>query len=156
MDTVEKLRNANPDFTFTTDIIVGFPGETDADHQDTLEMIRLTKFTKVHMFAYSPRPRTRAALMPNKVPPEVVQERKHEVLRLAESVSFELRQGYVGRKMTVLTESRDESTGLMSGHTANFLQVWIDDPHVKSNEIIEVLMTENQPQGLMGAIQRAH
>ncbi len=76
METVEKLKAANPDFSFTTDIIVGFPGETDADFADTLEVMDQVKFAKVHMFPYSERPRTRAALMPNKVSPDVIKERK--------------------------------------------------------------------------------
>lgn len=155
-DTIERLKAANPDFTFTTDIIVGFPGETDIDHQETLDMMKSVRFAKVHMFPYSSRPRTRAALMPNKVPHDLIQQRKHEVLRLSEQVSFDLRQEYVGRTLSILTESRDETTGLMGGHTANFLQVWMDAPHLASNQLVTVNLVENGPQGLVGVIQGAH
>lgn len=149
-DTIEKLCLANPDFTYTTDVIVGFPGETEADHQDTLEMIRLAKFAKVHMFPYSPRPRTRAALMPNHVPHDIIQKRKQEVLRLAEEVSFNLRESYIGRTLSVLTESRDAVNGKIGGHTANFLQVWIDDKTLESNALVDVKLIANTPEGLIG------
>src|SRR5579872_2718778 len=64
LDTVERLRKAQPDFTFTTDLIVGFPGETEADFEESLEVMRAVKFAKVHMFPYSERKRTRAAQFP--------------------------------------------------------------------------------------------
>ena len=109
METVDRLRSACPDFTFTTDIIVGFPGETEADFEDTLSVMREVCFAKVHMFPYSERPRTRAALMPNKVPPDVVKERKQEVLRLSEQCAYKLRDLYVEKEVTILTESGDKS-----------------------------------------------
>ena len=68
LETVERLKGACPDFTFTTDVIVGFPGETEADFQDSLDVVQSVQFAKVHMFPFSPRPRTRAAIMPNQVP----------------------------------------------------------------------------------------
>lgn len=153
MDTVDRLRAACPDFTFTTDIIVGFPGETDEDFEDTLNVMREVKFAKVHMFPFSPRPRTRAALMPNKVPQDIIKARKQEVLRLAEQVSFDLRNAYVGRRMTILTESSDRSRpGEISGHTDNFMMVWIPDAGYKPNQLIEVDLIANTPEGLIGKV----
>jgi threonylcarbamoyladenosine tRNA methylthiotransferase MtaB len=110
METVDRLKRASPDFTFTTDVIVGFPGETDADFAETLEVMKEVKFAKVHMFPYSDRPRTRSALMPNKVISEVIKQRKQEVLRVAEHIAYELREQYVGRTMKVLTEASDASS----------------------------------------------
>ena len=100
-ETIDRLRGACKEFTFTTDIIVGFPGETDADFNDTLDVMREVKFAKVHMFPYSERPRTRAALFPNKVPAQIIKERKQEVFRVAEQVSYELRERFVGEQMSV-------------------------------------------------------
>lgn len=151
MDTVDKLRRADPDFTFTTDVIVGFPGETEADFAETLDVMREVKFAKVHMFPYSPRPRTRAALYPNRVPDDVMNRRKQEVLRLSEQLAFDLRQNYVSRRMTVLTESEENgAVGYLSGHTENFLKVLIKEEGIGRNEIIEVELMENSPQGLLG------
>jgi threonylcarbamoyladenosine tRNA methylthiotransferase MtaB len=150
-ETIDRLKAANPDFTFTTDIIVGFPGETESDFADTLEVMRQVKFAKVHMFPYSDRPRTRSALMPNKVPQEIMRERKQKVLRLAEELSFELRESYISRRMWVLTESRDpRRPGEIAGHTANFLNVWIQDAHLESNQLVEVELIANTPDGLIG------
>ncbi len=100
MDTVERLRIASPDFTFTTDIIVGFPGETDLDFADTLDVMRQVQFAKVHMFPYSDRPGTRSTKMPNKVTADILKTRKREVLQLSEQMAFELRQSYVGRRLS--------------------------------------------------------
>lgn len=147
-ESVEKLSKATPDFTFTTDVIVGFPGETDADFEETLDVMRKVQFAKVHMFPYSPRERTRAAHYPNQVPQEVVQWRKNEVMRLAEEMSFALRERYVGRTMSVLTEHGDLT--FLSGHTGNFLPVKIPASEGAANQLLTVTLTANTPEGLVG------
>jgi threonylcarbamoyladenosine tRNA methylthiotransferase MtaB len=153
LHTVEKIRSSSPDFTFTTDIIVGFPGETDADFEETLEVMSEVKFAKVHMFPYSERERTRAALYPDKVPQHVIKKRKQEVMRASEQIAFELREQYVGRTMKVLTESPDENRpGGIVGHTENFLNVWIQDNHLTPNQILNVKLLENTPEGLIGKL----
>ncbi|MES2344799.1 MAG: tRNA (N(6)-L-threonylcarbamoyladenosine(37)-C(2))-methylthiotransferase MtaB [Chlamydiota bacterium] len=151
IDTIEYLRSREPEFTFTTDIIVGFPGETEVDFQETLEMMDLVKFAKVHMFPYSDRKRTRASLYPNKVPQDVMAARKALLLRKAEEISFSLRQEYVGKKMSVLIEA-EERPGFFSGHTENFLQVLIPGTHFRSNDLIEVTFVSNTPEGLIGHV----
>lgn len=149
--TVERLKEASPEFTFTTDIIVGFPGESEADFQDTLEIMKKVRFTKVHMFPYSERKRTRAALFSGKVPPAVMQERKREVLTLAEKTAFDLRAQYVGKERKVLLESEEKSMpGFFSGHTENFLPVLVEGSDLSSNQIITVKLTENTEQALIG------
>ncbi|MBA3239219.1 MAG: tRNA (N(6)-L-threonylcarbamoyladenosine(37)-C(2))-methylthiotransferase MtaB [Parachlamydiaceae bacterium] len=153
MDTVDRLRAADPDFTFTTDIIVGFPGETDADFKDTLDVMDKVKFAKVHMFPFSERARTRAALMPNKVPGDVIKARKQEVLRFAEKISYELHERFVGRTMDVLLENKQEGLCLsMEGHTENFLRVLVEGEALASNSIVKVKFISNTPQGLVGVI----
>ncbi len=145
LETIRRLKKAAPDFTFTTDIIVGFPGETDADFEETLGVMRETYFAKVHMFPFSPRKRTRAALYPNQISREVIQERKQRVLRESEKLAFEMRQPYVGKKMKVLIE------GESRGHTDNFLPVICLTP-VEKNTIVEVECIENRPEGLVGKV----
>ncbi len=149
IETVERMVAKQPDFTVTTDLIVGFPGETEADFAETLELVDRVKFAKVHMFPYSPRKRTRAALYPNQVPQETLRRRKQELLRLAEKTSFELRGRFVGRKMEVLLEN-EEKEGWISGHTANFLRVWVPKGTYKANELIEADLVDNEPDGLIG------
>lgn len=155
LDTVERLTEACPTFTVTTDVIVGFPGETEEDHRETLEVMRRVRFAKVHMFPFSPRDGTRAANFPNHVAPEVMQRRKQEVLRLAEQLAFELRQEYVGTWAQVLTESRDASRGArgaICGHTDNFLAVWIEDGELLPNTLVDVQLISNGADGLVGAV----
>lgn len=154
MQTIDRLRQASPDFTFTTDIIVGFPGETDRDFAETVEVMREVKFAKVHMFPYSERPRTRAALMPNKVLPEIIKERKQEILRVAEQVSYELRNGFIGRTMKILVENVEHAnSGEIAGHTGNFLMVFASGECIASNQLIEVDLIENTPRGLIGKLK---
>jgi len=116
LETVENLKKARSDFTFTTDVIVGFPGETTGDFEATLEVMHEVNFAKVHMFPYSERKRTRAALFSDKIPSQIIQERKDIILREAERGAFNLRQQYVGKTMKVLTEDNGV------GHTENFFK----------------------------------
>jgi len=152
-EAIEKLKKARPDFTFTTDVIVGFPGESETDFEDTLKLIRSTQFAKVHMFPYSPRSRTRAALYPNQISQEVIQERKKRVLDLANETAFLLRGNYVGKQMKVLLESPlKDRPHVFSGHTENFLPVWVEGSSLRSNEIVLVQMTENTKEALKGKV----
>ena len=143
-NTIEKLKRASPDFTFTTDVIVGFPGETEADFGETLEVMGEVQFAKVHMFPYSRRTKTRAALYPNPVSQKVINERKARVLQLAERQAYDLREKYVGRTLSVLTEDDH------SGHTENFLTVILPGRKYPVNQLIDVKLIENTPRGLIG------
>lgn len=152
-ETIDRLRRAHPDFTFTTDIIVGFPGETEADFAETLEVMRQVKFAKIHLFPYSDRPRTRSALMSHKVPPDIIKRRKAELMRLSEQLAFELRQNYLNRRLEVLTETAEEgSSGESAGHTANFLPVQIRGQALEANQLVAVHIIENTPKGLVGRL----
>ena len=146
--TVEKLRRANPDFTFTTDVIVGFPGETEGDHRATLEVIEEVGFAKVHTFPYSERKGTRAARMEGRLPPETIRVRKSEVLAAAEKGAYALRGNYVGRQMEVLWEATQGEQ--ISGHTANFLRVVTPKKGRRPNTLSTVILTENRAEGLIG------
>lgn len=145
LDTVSKLKTLDSDFTFTTDVIVGFPGESENDFQETLDVMQEVKFAKVHMFPYSRRERTRAALYPGQVPEDIIKERKRKVIEVSEAMTFALQAGFVGRKMTILTEEGS------SGHTENFLNVKLKEPK-QPNQILEVKLIENTADGLIGAL----
>ncbi len=152
LETVERLKALCPDFAFTTDVIVGFPGETEEDFKETLEIIQEVEFAKIHMFPYSERPRTRAAQYPNKVSKEVMQERKTRLLQEAERVAYSLREKYVGRRLHVLCEHREEGASRIFGHTGNFLGVWIEEPSLVANQMVLVEMIANTPEGLIGRV----
>jgi threonylcarbamoyladenosine tRNA methylthiotransferase MtaB len=147
LESIAKLKKASKLFTFTTDVIVGFPGETEGDFQETLDLIEEVQFAKVHMFPYSKRERTKAALYPNQILPAVIQERKERVLRLSEKQAFALREGYVGQRLSVLVESESPSFG----HSENFLPVYLSEEAAR-NTIVSVECLENRPEGLFAKV----
>jgi len=101
---IEKLKVAVPDVSITSDIIVGFPGETDADFEDTLRIIREVEYDMIFSFIYSPRTGTPAATMPDQIPKSVSNERYERLLALQNDISLERNKRFVGREMTVLAD----------------------------------------------------
>ncbi|MGH8829379.1 MAG: MiaB/RimO family radical SAM methylthiotransferase, partial [Jiangellaceae bacterium] len=116
---IDKVRAAMPDAAITTDIIVGFPGETDADFEQTLEVVRESRFTSAFTFQYSKRPGTPAAEMPDQVPADVVRERYQRLTVLVEELAWSENRGFVGRDVEVLVAAgegrKDEQTHRLSG-----------------------------------------
>ncbi len=141
---VKRLLEASPDFTFTTDVIVGFPGESREAFDQTLDLIRSIRFAKVHMFPYSDRPKTRASRMEDKISQQVIEQRKQALLKVAQQTAFSLRETYVGRTCKVLLESAN------MGHTDHFLPVFISQKGMRPNEIIDVKCLANSEKGLVG------
>jgi tRNA-2-methylthio-N6-dimethylallyladenosine synthase len=116
---IEQVRDAMPDAAITTDIIVGFPGETERDFQDTLDVARQARFAGAFTFQYSKRPGTAAADMPGQVPPAAVQERYERLAALIEEITWEGNRGLLGRELEVLAAEgegrKDVATRRMSG-----------------------------------------
>lgn len=151
-ETIHRLRSYDPDFGFTTDVIVGFPGETEEDFEETLEAIREVKFAKVHMFPYSDRPRTRASQYPNKIAPPVMQERKARVLELSEKQTFLWNEQFLGKEMEALIEAPSLShPGYFSAHASNFLSLLVPEKLGAKNDLVSVRCIENSPMGLLCA-----
>jgi tRNA-2-methylthio-N6-dimethylallyladenosine synthase len=119
LDIIGHVRSAMPDAAITTDIIVGFPGETDADFEETLSVVREARFAGAFTFQYSKRPGTPAATMPDQVPKAVVQERYDRLIALQDEISWAGNKELVGRPMEVLVSvgegRKDEATGRVSG-----------------------------------------
>jgi hypothetical protein len=99
---VDRLREARPDIALTTDLIVGFPGETDGDFRDTLELVREVRFVDGYSFRYSPRPGTAAAEFPDCVPPDVAQARLEELQALLRELTLAAHRARVGERTEVL------------------------------------------------------
>lgn len=150
-ETIDKLRQLSNDFTFTTDIIVGFPGERECDFQDTLDVMKDVKFVKVHMFPYSRRARTKAASYTDHLDPKVVKERKETLMRLNEKTAFELREQFIGKTYDILTEDSSEES-VTFGYTPHFVKVKILDQKIKPNQIVRVKISHNDPSGLIGVV----
>lgn len=153
LDTCARLKRERPDFTFTTDVIVGFPGETEVDFGETLQVVERVQFAKVHVFPYSRRPGTRAFRFPDQVPQDVVQERKTRLLHICEQVAFALRDPLVGQTVQVLTEGICErDSKYLTGHTATFLPTRIAKAELQSNALVAAQIVENTPLGLVGVV----
>jgi tRNA-2-methylthio-N6-dimethylallyladenosine synthase len=101
---VEKLRKVRPRIGITTDVIVGFPGETDADFEETLSLARDVRFENAYIFKYSPRKDTPAAQMPNQVSREIKEERNARLLALINEIAAESYRSYVGQTVQILVE----------------------------------------------------
>jgi tRNA-2-methylthio-N6-dimethylallyladenosine synthase len=101
---LERIRDAIPGIAVSTDIIVGFPGETEEDFAQTLDVVERARFDSAFTFQYSPRPGTRAASMPDQVPKEVVQERFDRLVAVQERISLERSREHVGEEVEVLVE----------------------------------------------------
>ncbi|WP_157247911.1 tRNA (N6-isopentenyl adenosine(37)-C2)-methylthiotransferase MiaB [Nonomuraea typhae] len=120
---IERVRAAMPDAAISTDIIVGFPGETEEDFQATLDVVRASRFANAFTFQYSIRPGTPAATMPGQVPKEVVQERYERLVALQEEISWAENKKQVGRTLEVLVAEgegrKDAATLRLSGRAAD-------------------------------------
>jgi threonylcarbamoyladenosine tRNA methylthiotransferase MtaB len=148
-DSIERLRKASPDFGVTTDILYGFPGETERDVEETAEVMREVGFAKSHLFPYSKRPRTRAALYPNQVGPEEIAQRRSYLSQVAEESAYLWRERFVGRRLQILTEG-SEAPGEISGYTDHFAMTYVTSSQLQSNQLVEVKIVENSPRGLIG------
>jgi len=125
----ERITAAVPGVAITTDVIAGFPGETDADFEETLALCREASFARLHCFPYSQRSRTAAAVMPRQVSPEAKKERMGRLLGLGAELSRAFRERQLGRTRPVLWESRRrldeaEPSDVWFGHTDNYIAVY--------------------------------
>ncbi|MEW6044904.1 MAG: tRNA (N6-isopentenyl adenosine(37)-C2)-methylthiotransferase MiaB [Bacillota bacterium] len=128
-DLVERLRSAVPGLAVTTDIIVGFPGETEEDFQATLELVRRVRFDSAFTFVYSPRPGTAALKLPDPVPEPVKRDRIQRLIELQNAISLERNQPYRGQVVEVLVEGASETNpDRLSGRTRTNKVVVFDAP----------------------------
>jgi len=148
---VEALRRACPDIAITTDLIVGFPGETDADFNQTLDLMRAVKFDQSFSFKYSPRPQTRAATFPDQVPEDVKTRRLTELQALQDELTGKSHARLVGQELEVLVEGRskrspEELCGrLRTNQVVNFI-----GPQELLGCLTRVTITEAHPHSLKG------
>lgn len=126
LELIRYARSVMPDVSFTSDVIVGFPGETYEEFQDTLSLIREVEFTSLFTFIYSPREGTRAATMPDPVSHQEKTKWFGELLKVQEEIAARRSAAMVGQTYRVLVEERNEKSGLLSGRTAS--SVVIDFP----------------------------
>ena len=151
LDKVEKLRCAVPGIGLTTDIIVGFPGETEAQFEDTLSLVRQVGYDSAFTFIYSPRPGTKAAKMTDQVPADVAQARLERLLKAQEAAQAEAQKRFLGMEEEVLVESLSRrSDKAVSGKGLHGVSVTFPGTEADIGQIVRVRITECANNTLRG------
>ncbi len=149
---MEQIREIRPDISLTTDIIVGFPSETEEDFQDTLSFVREVQFSKVHVFPYSRRSGTVAADMAEQVPGDVKKDRVRRLLALSKELETEYMKKFIGKTLPVLMEVNRTDYSL--GHTSNYLLVKVPGEY-QSEDLVDVIITDVSYPYCLGEVSRS-
>lgn len=151
----DAARDAIPHLNLSTDLIIGFPGETAVEFAESLNYVQQIGFTRLHVFSYSPRPGTAAAKFPNQVPGPLKKERTRRMIDLGHKLSLAFHQQYIGQTVNVLWETAvgADSAGLRwAGYTDNYIRVTANGPADLGNTITPTQITAARPDGVCGVI----
>jgi tRNA-2-methylthio-N6-dimethylallyladenosine synthase len=149
---IAKIREARPDIALSTDIIVGFPGETDADFEATMALVERIRFAQAFSFKYSARPGTGAATFEDQVPEAVKRARLHALQSLLDQHRHAFDRATAGRKLNVLFEGRGRKPGQIAGRSPYLQAVHAEGPPELIGEIVEVDILSAGPNSLHGVI----
>lgn len=149
MESLERLRNAFPGCAITTDMIVGFPGETEEEFEKSLSFIRQCRFADMHIFPYSRRPGTPAAEMPGQLPNAVKEERSRRAIAVAQDMSRCYHQALLGTTQAVLVEGMEGEHSV--GHAMNYVKIYIPGAYPR-NEIQTVAVNSLYGDGVTGEV----
>ncbi len=136
INKIKKLRKIRPNISITTDVIVGFPGETKEEFEETIETIKKIEFTKLHVFPYSKREGTKAAVMDGQVDENIKKKRVKILLQLSKELEYNYMEKFIGKKVIFIPEMAKED--YIIGHTGNFLNVKYHGNKNDLNKDIEV------------------
>ena len=146
---IDTIRGIRPDISITTDIIVGFPDESDEDFLETCEFAKEIGFSKIHVFPYSRRHGTKADTMPNQIDEHVKKERVNKLMEVSRLNEEKYLDSFIGQVVEVLIEKSDDS--LSSGHTGNYLKVEVLEK-LERNSLVKVLITKRIDNYLEGEV----
>ena len=145
------MREKIPGLALTTDLIVGFPGETEELFQETLETLRELRFSGIHVFPYSRRTGTPAASYPDQVPMAVKKDRIHRVEEVEKGISREFRSAFVGKTVRVLTE--EVKDGLYEGLSDEYIRVSVKGDGIEKGRVYRVTVEDVTDDGLIGTAE---
>jgi threonylcarbamoyladenosine tRNA methylthiotransferase MtaB len=150
---VSLIQRAVPDASVTTDIIVGFPGESDREFEESYRFCRDMEFADIHVFSYSSRPGTAAAAMDGQVADKIKKERSNRMLDLAGESSGKFREKFLGQTRMVLWENEEiKGQGLYSGLTDNYIRVFAGSERILTNSLLPVRLVGLCENGLKGEL----
>jgi len=147
---VSSIRAVVTEAAITTDIMVGFPGESEEEFEEGYDFCRKMEFARIHVFSYSQRQGTQAAQLPHQVGDRVKKERSQKMLALAEDSARRFHQRFLGQKMAVLFEQ--QYLGIWSGHTDNYIKVYTKTSGDLTNKLLPVKLMEIYRDGVWGEI----
>lgn len=150
-EKVDLIREVFPNAGLTTDIIVGFPGESQRNHEETMEFVDDMKFAKTHLFKYSPREGTRAAKMTGQVDGNIKKQRLHDLEKIEEKNRMAFLEEQIGKTLEVLIESKSDLERYSGGYSTNYLKVNVRN-HIPANTIASVKITDIIKGELVGEI----
>ncbi len=153
LELVGMLKAHDSGFGITTDLIVGFPGETEEDFQESCRMVEKSGFCKVHVFKYSKRAGTKAADMKGHIAPEVKSRRSEELIRIADTAAKKFFTQNLGSTRRVLLEQFDPKTGLLEGWSDNYIKVYCESGEDRCNSFADVELIELYRDGVKGRIR---
>ncbi len=153
LSLVSRARERIPGLTLTTDVIVGFPGETEEDFLDTLALVREAEYDSMFAFCYSPRPGTPAAEMDGQVPHEVKTERFARLMSLQEEIAQRRNLNLVGRKMRVLLDGVSSRAGRLTGRTPGNLLIEVEAPESMVGTFADIIVDSARAWQLTGALE---
>ena len=148
-EVCQLLRETYNDVNLTTDIIVGFPGETDGEFNDTYEFLSRINFYKMHVFKYSQRKGTKAAVMPNQIDGSIKELRSNKLIKLSENQEKMINDSYIGKEVKVLFEEKEDN--FIKGHTKNYMVVKVPYKDIE-NKILKVKIIRQENLELVGEI----
>ena len=144
-ETAAEIREKIPEIAITTDVIVGFPGETRESFEQTLKVVEEIAFSKVHVFPFSAREGTPAAEMKNKVNGNIIKDYSRELRELNQELMLSYQEQFIGRTKDVLIEEeRDHNTGLLTGYTDNYLKVLAVGNDSAMNKLKKIKLTQSE------------
>ena len=143
---LEYIQSKLPDAGIGTDVLVGFPGETDGDFAETCELIRESPLTYLHVFPFSPREGTAAFSMPDRVSSQVMKRRVNTVLDISRGKNISFRRRFVGRVLPAITISHEENLGVSLVLTGNFIQARVPGLSVPPNRLVDIRVEEVRPE----------
>lgn len=136
LEKINKIRSYLPNIAFTTDVIVGFPGETEEEFEKTYNFIRKVNYSELHVFPYSPRKNTLAAKMPNQVNDQIKHDRSNRLLALSKELNRDFALKQIGKSLKVLFEKRDGD--YLIGHAGDYLKVKVKTDRNMIGEIVDI------------------
>ena len=149
LNTINKIRSVRPDISITTDVIVGFPQESDEDFNEVLDYVNKVKFSKVHVFPFSKRDGTKASIMDGQVQESIKKERAKKLIEVSDELEKEYYSKFLGKELEVLIEENIDGKSI--GHTSNYIKVEIDGT-LNRNEFYKVKITSIEKEYVKGEL----